>query len=298
MSSPARGTSWRRDRDERGVSTLWFDQPGRSTNVLDRTTLDELESHLTAVEADPSIRALMIRSGKPGGFSAGADLKTILACRSTAEVQEFLLRALAVLDHLEAIPVTTVAVIHGICLGGGLELALACRHRVAFASAVPLQVGLPEVHLGLVPAWGGITRLPRLIGPEDGIDLLVTGRSIGYLRARSLGLVDRLAAEENLPETLDFSGAEPRHERTFARETWEHALEKARARLEEQPGEHPEAQERVLSLVATDLAQGPAAVRQAAVTAFAELAMSDDVREAITSFFQRGRSSSAHERAH
>src|SRR5262245_31408307 len=96
MSSPARGTSWRRDCDERGVWTLWFDQPERSTNVLNRTALDELESHLTAVEADPSIRALMIRSGKPGGFSAGADLKTILACRSPAEVEELLLRALAV----------------------------------------------------------------------------------------------------------------------------------------------------------------------------------------------------------
>lgn len=294
MSSPAGGTSWRRDRDERGVYTLWFDQPGRSTNVLDRTALDELESHLSTAEADPAIRALMIRSGKPGGFSAGADLKTILACRSTAEVEELHRRALAVLDHLEAVPITTVAVIHGICLGGGLELALSCRHRVAFASAAPLQVGLPEVHLGLVPAWGGLTRLPRLIGPEDGIDLLVTGRSIGYLRARSLGIVDRLAAEGNLQEILDFSGSEPRPERTVDPAAWENALAKARARLEEQPGEHPEAQERILSLVATDLAEGPAAARQAAVTAFAELAMSDDVREAITSFFQRGRSSSAH----
>ncbi len=294
MSSPAGGPSWRRDRDERGVWTLWFDQPGRSTNVLDRTAVEELESHLIAAESDPSIRALMIRSGKPGGFCAGADLKTILACRSTAEVEELLLRALAVLDHLEAVPIPTIAVLHGICLGGGLELALSCRHRVAFASTAPLQVGLPEVHLGLVPAWGGLTRLPRLIGPEDGIDLLVTGRSIGYLRARSLGLVDRLAAEGNLPETLDFSGSEPRLGRTVDKEVWENALAKARARLDEQPGEHPEAQERVLALVATDLAEGPAAARQAAVTAFAELAMSDHVRESISSFFQRGRSTSAH----
>jgi 3-hydroxyacyl-CoA dehydrogenase/enoyl-CoA hydratase/3-hydroxybutyryl-CoA epimerase len=294
MSSPAGGTSWHRECDEQGVWTLWFDQPDRAYNVLDRGAVDELESHLAAAEADRSIQVLILRGGKPGGFCAGADLKTILACRSPAEVADLLRRALAVLDHLQAVPIPTVAVVHGVCLGGGLELALACRHRVAFASAAPLQVGLPEVHLGLVPAWGGITRLPRLIGPEDGIDLLVTGRSIGYLRARSLGIVDRLAAEGNLRETLEFSGSEPRRDRAVDREAWEDALAKARARLEEQPGEHPEAQERVLSIVATDLAEGPQAARQAAVQAFAELAMTDEVRETITSFFQRGRGSSAH----
>jgi 3-hydroxyacyl-CoA dehydrogenase/enoyl-CoA hydratase/3-hydroxybutyryl-CoA epimerase len=294
MSSPAGGTSWRRERDDRGIWTLWFDQPRRSLNVLDRPAFQELESHLDEIEADPAIQGCVIRSGRPGGFCAGADLRTILACRSSAEIEELLGQGLAVLDHLEALPFTMIAVIHGICLGGGLELALACQRRVAFASSSPLQVGLPEVHLGLVPAWGGLTRLPRLIGPEDAVDLLVTGRSIGYLRARSLGIVDRLASEGDLLDALDWSSPAPREERVISKATWDNALDRARARLEEQPGEHPEAQERILALIATDVAHGPDAVRQAAIRAFAERAMLDETRESIASFFQRGRGPSAH----
>ena len=147
---------------------------------------------------DVRVAALVIRSAKPAGFCAGVDLKTILSLQTPAEVEAFVRRGLAVFDHLSALPVPTLAVIHGACLGGGLELALACRRRVALASAAPLQVGMPEVHLGLIPAWGAISQLPRLMGPDDGLNLLITGRSIGYLLARSHGIVDRLAAEGDL----------------------------------------------------------------------------------------------------
>jgi 3-hydroxyacyl-CoA dehydrogenase/enoyl-CoA hydratase/3-hydroxybutyryl-CoA epimerase len=287
MSSPTSGSAWRRERDRRGAWTLWFDQPGRSLNVLDRPAVDELGSHLAEVRTDPSIPALLIRSAKPGGFCAGADLRTVLACRTASEVQDLLARGLDVLDQLAQLTVPTIAVIHGVCLGGGLELALACRWRVALASAAPLQVGLPEVHLGLIPAWGGLTRLPRLIGPEDAIELLVTGRALGYLRARSLGIVDRLASEGDREAALDFSGS-VRQERTFARETWEGALDRMRTRLEGQPGEHPDAQELILSLLATDLGEHPEAARDAAIKAFAELAVSEEVRESIAAFFRRG----------
>jgi 3-hydroxyacyl-CoA dehydrogenase/enoyl-CoA hydratase/3-hydroxybutyryl-CoA epimerase len=268
---------------------LWFDQPGRSHNLLDRPALDELESHLGEAAADSAIRGLVLRSGKPGGFCAGIDLQTIRACRAAAEVEEFLLRGWAVLDRLSALAVPTVAVIHGACLGGGLELALLCRRRVALASAAPLQAGLPQVQLGLVPAWGGITRLPRLIGPEDALDLLVSGRSIGYLRARSLGIVDRLAAEGDPEESPELWDSAPRPQRTSAKETWNNALSRARVQLEEQPGDLPEAQERIFTLVAIDLADGPDAVRREAVRAFAELSMSEETRELIDSFLQRGR---------
>src|SRR5262245_54547239 len=107
MSSADFEASWRRERDDRGFWTLWFDQPGRSDNLLDRRAIDELESHLAEAEADPLIPGLVLRSGKPGGFCAGADLKMILACQTTAEVEDLLLRGWAVLDHLAALPFPT-----------------------------------------------------------------------------------------------------------------------------------------------------------------------------------------------
>jgi enoyl-CoA hydratase/carnithine racemase len=294
MSSSASPNSWRRERDDRGVWTLWFDQPGRSYNVLDRAAIDELGEHLADAEDDPSIAGFIIRGAKPGGFCAGADLKSVLACRTTDEVEELLRRGLAVLDRLSSVRIPTVALIHGVCLGGGLELAMACRRRVALASTVALQVGLPEVHLGLVPAWGGITGLPRLIEPDDALDLLLSGRSIGFLRARSLGIVDRLAAEGDPVESLESLALFVRPERVRPEESWLRALDRARARLLDQPGEHPDVQERILSIVEMDLARGPEAAREAAIEAFAELAMSESSRESIKSFFQRGRGPSGH----
>src|SRR5689334_20367268 len=192
MSSPVSGASWRVESDDRGIRTLWFDQTGRSFNLLDRPAIDELESHLADLEGNASLRGCIIRSGKPGGFCAGIDLHSVAGCETAAEVEHLVRRGLTAINRLASLRMPTVAVMHGACLGGGLELALACRRRVALASAAPLQAGLPEVHLGLVPAWGGITRLPRLIDRGEALDLLLTGRSIGYLRARSLGLVDRL----------------------------------------------------------------------------------------------------------
>jgi enoyl-CoA hydratase/carnithine racemase len=294
MSSSATQNSWRRERDDRGVWTLWFDQPGRSYNVLDRSAIDELDAHLADAEEDPSIVGCIIRGGKPGGFCAGADLKNVLACQTTAEVEQLLRRGLSVLDRLSSLPIPTIALIHGVCLGGGLELAMACRRRVALASSAALQVGLPEIHLGLVPAWGGITGLPRLIDPEDAFDLLLSGRSIGFLRARSLGLVDRLAAEGDPAESFETLALPGRREYVPSQEAWLLGLDRARARYLDQPGEFPDVQERILSIIELDLAEGHEAARQAAIEAFAELAMSEASRESIKSFFQRGRVPSGH----
>ncbi len=143
--------------------------------------------------------------------------------------------------------------IHGVCQGGGLELALACRRRVALASSVPLQVGSPEVQYGLIPFWGAISRLPQLIGPDDGLDLLVSGRSIGYLLARSLGIVDRLAAEGDGVDTLAFLQSAQSSVRTWPRELWEAAWNRARAQVDSAPGEFPEAQLHVLNVVSIEL---------------------------------------------
>jgi 3-hydroxyacyl-CoA dehydrogenase/enoyl-CoA hydratase/3-hydroxybutyryl-CoA epimerase len=290
MSSPDTQASWRRECDDRGVRTLWFDQPGRSFNLLDRPAIDELESHLADLEANPAVPGCILRSGKPGGFCAGIDLHSVTRCENEGEVEHLVRRGLTVINRLASLAIPTVAVIHGACLGGGLELALACRRRVALASAAPLQAGLPEIHLGLVPAWGGITRLPRIIHRRDAVDLLVTGRSIGYLRARSLGLVDRLASEADPADALEPGPSGRVEERRDHGESWDELLEWARDGLADQPGGHPEVQERILSIVEIDIERGSAAAQDAAVKAFAELAMSPETRESIAWFFQRKRS--------
>jgi 3-hydroxyacyl-CoA dehydrogenase/enoyl-CoA hydratase/3-hydroxybutyryl-CoA epimerase len=279
--SSAPDASWRWDGSADGVRTLWFDQRGRSQNVLDSPALEELESRLREVETDGSATGLVIRSAKPSGFCAGSDYRFLLTCQSVEEVEAFARRGMAVLDHLAALAVPTAAVIHGTCLGAGLELALACRHRVALASAAVLQVGLPEVHFGLIPSWGAITRLSRTAGPEDGLDLLITGRSIGYLLARSLGIVDRLGAESDSIESLDLFGRPEKRERTWPQESWEAAWNRARQKIDEQPGDFPEAQQQILTIVSIELAHGRDAARDATVAALAELATSEIVRESL-----------------
>ncbi len=150
---------------------------------------------------------------------------------------------------------------------------------MAIASAAPLQAGLPEIHLGLVPAWGGITRLPRTIDREEALDLLLTGRSIGYLRARSLGLVDRLASEADPAELLDRPAAPAVDDRARRRPNpGPSILERARERLDDQPGSFPEVQQRILAIVEIDMERGPEAAQEAAVKAFAELAVSPETR--------------------
>src|SRR4051812_33360591 len=130
--------SWRLERSDDGLWTLWFDCPGRTYNVLDPAAFEDLDGCLAPLEGESSLRGLLVRSDKTSGFCAGADLKTIRACPSPSELQAYLSRGLAVFDRLTRLNVPTAAVVHGVCLGGGLELALACRFRVALASNIPL----------------------------------------------------------------------------------------------------------------------------------------------------------------
>jgi enoyl-CoA hydratase/carnithine racemase len=287
MSEDKGEATWRWEGGADGIRTLWFDQPGTPQNFLNASALNGLEARLAELENDPSARGLVIRSAKAAGFCAGTDLQTILSCRTPDECQAFVTHGLRVFDRLSSLSVPTVAVIHGSCLGGGLELALACRRRVALASDEPIKVGAPDVHFGLIPAWGAITQLPRLIGPDDGLDLLITGRTIGYLLARSYGFVDRLASEGDSIESLNVLGIDPAAERNWPAEVWEEAWNRARESIDEQPGDIPEAQLRILTIVSIDLAHGRAAARQATVEALGEIAMAEDVRAALAEFFDR-----------
>jgi 3-hydroxyacyl-CoA dehydrogenase/enoyl-CoA hydratase/3-hydroxybutyryl-CoA epimerase len=185
---------WTLRNDDDGIAWLVIDKQGASANTLSEDVLTELDAALSAIErARP--KGLVIRSGKPGGFIAGADIGEFRGVADAAKVEALLVRGHAVLDRLDRLPLPTVAVIHGYCLGGGLEIALACDYRIAIEDAT---LGFPEVLLGLHPGLGGTVRLPRLISPIHAMRMMLTGRAERDRKAKSLGLVDAVTQERHV----------------------------------------------------------------------------------------------------
>jgi 3-hydroxyacyl-CoA dehydrogenase/enoyl-CoA hydratase/3-hydroxybutyryl-CoA epimerase len=182
------------ERDSDGSVVLKFDVPGRSLNVLNRRALADLDAALDAV-ADSRAPLLIIRSGKKSGFVAGADLEDFLTIRDAAGASALSATGQQLFAKLAGLPMPTLAVIHGPCLGGGLELALACDYRMVYDKA-STQLGLPEVELGLLPAWGGTQRLPRVVGLERALQVILGGKRLGAAEAYRWGLADATAAGE------------------------------------------------------------------------------------------------------
>jgi 3-hydroxyacyl-CoA dehydrogenase/enoyl-CoA hydratase/3-hydroxybutyryl-CoA epimerase len=182
--------------DAGGILWLTLDRPGTSTNTLCREVIQELESLLRPIAHTPP-RGVVIRSGKPNGFVAGADIKEFEALTTEELGYQMVRSAQLVFDMLEALPCPTVAAIHGFALGGGLELALACRYRIA-VNDERLSLGLPEVQLGIHPGFGGTVRSVRLIGVSAAMDLMLTGRPVRADKALRLGLVDRMVSATEL----------------------------------------------------------------------------------------------------
>jgi 3-hydroxyacyl-CoA dehydrogenase/enoyl-CoA hydratase/3-hydroxybutyryl-CoA epimerase len=182
--------SWTLQSDATAIAWLAFDKAGTSTNVLSRDTLLDLEKHLAALERSPP-RGLVIRSAKPNGFIAGADVKEFVELKSVEQGVEMVRGAQRILARLEALPCPSVAIIHGFALGGGLELALACRYRVG-VRADRFSIGLPEVMLGIHPGFGGTVRAVRLAGVRGAMQLMLTGKTLRADQAKRAGFVDRL----------------------------------------------------------------------------------------------------------
>ena len=178
--------------DADNVGWLTLDKPGSSANTLGRAVLLELQQQLQLLERRP-LRGLVLRSGKPAGFIAGADIREITTLGSEATAIELVTLGQGIFSRLEALPFPTIAAMHGYALGGGLELALACRYRVAVGDS-KLSLGLPEVQLGLHPGFGGTVRSVRLLGVRPAMSLMLTGRSVQADQALRLGLVDALVA--------------------------------------------------------------------------------------------------------
>jgi 3-hydroxyacyl-CoA dehydrogenase / enoyl-CoA hydratase / 3-hydroxybutyryl-CoA epimerase len=179
-----------------GIAWLVLDDPAKKVNTLSTRLFAWFEERVAEVLRQRP-KGLVVLSGKPDGFVAGADIEELQRTQSQAEVLDLLARGHELLLRFAALPFPTVAAIHGACLGAGLELALACRFRVA-TEHPKTKLGLPEVQLGLLPGLGGTQRLPRLIGVPDALDMILTGKQIDARRAKRLGLLDAICHPADL----------------------------------------------------------------------------------------------------
>jgi 3-hydroxyacyl-CoA dehydrogenase/enoyl-CoA hydratase/3-hydroxybutyryl-CoA epimerase len=184
---------WKSETRDDGVVVLAFDREGSGVNTFAQAVLVELDSIIERLLLDPP-KGLVIRSAKTSGFIAGADIKEFQTFDQRGTVGDAIRRGQQVFQRLSELPFRTVAAIHGFCMGGGTELALACSYRVA-SDDPSTRIGLPEVKLGIFPGWGGSVRLPRLVGAPAAFDLMLTGRSVTGKAAKAMGLVDRVVGQ-------------------------------------------------------------------------------------------------------
>src|SRR5438876_3087793 len=186
----------RREIDD-SICVLTFDRPESGANIFDAAALSDLDQQLDFIEGEDSLEGVVILSAKKSIFIAGADLKTLLHQAQTGEMRAFIAEGQRIFNRLAALKIPTCAAIHGACAGGGYEVALACDWRVA-SDDPSTRIGLPETTLGLIPAWGGCTRLPRLIGVEKATEVILKGKLYSVRDAKQLGLIDEVVSRNQL----------------------------------------------------------------------------------------------------
>jgi len=196
---PEEGQNIRREIQDSGIAVLTFDRPKSSANIFDQQTLDELNNHLDFLESNPELKGMIIRSAKPKIFIAGADLNGFAQDLSPERLGVATQLGQKTFDRIANLRYPSIAAIHGVALGGGLEIALACDCRIASLDPAT-KVGLPETTLGILPAWGGSTRLPKLVGLPAALEAILTGRQYPARQALKLGIVDAVAYPERLTD--------------------------------------------------------------------------------------------------
>lgn len=182
-----------------GYGFLIFDMPGKSVNIFTHAVMQELDAKLDELAGKTDLKALLIMSAKENNFIAGADVSAIKDVTDPKEGEQAAREGQRIFSKLAALPYPTIAVINGSCMGGGLEMALACDYRLARASK-STKIGLPEVKLGIIPGFGGTQRLPRLIGIQKALDYILTGKAVDAKRAYRDGIVDRVIPDDFPPE--------------------------------------------------------------------------------------------------
>ena len=266
-----------------GIAVLTVDQPGSRANILTRALWNELHSAFVKLGSETSLRGLIVESGKPSIFIAGADLKYLGRVPAPGDpgVKELMDFGLATLALLAELPYPTCAIIDGAALGGGLEVALACDYRLVGTNP-KVELGLPEVTLGLIPGWGGTQRLPRIINVSTAADMVMTGSSVSGSEALRMGLVDGIIGKQT-PEALFASG---KHlQRRIAKNS--PVPESARSTFTlHQPDPAVRAGLPVIAF-GTSLPLDEAVKLETA--AFVGLAGSDDSRRRIAEFFEKRR---------
>ncbi len=179
---------WTLEHEQGGIAVATLDRAGESTNALSAEVMAELGELLDRLDRQPP-KGLIFRSAKAAGFIAGADIDEFSQLDTAEKGRALVARGWALFNRLAAVPYPTLALVRGHCLGGGLELALACRYLLA-VDEPGTKLGLPEVMLGIFPGWGGMLRLPQRVGPGAGLDLMLTGRTVDAKRAKKMGLAD------------------------------------------------------------------------------------------------------------
>ena len=189
-------------RQENGIAHLVMDVKGDSMNTLKAEFGEEIAATLKEIREDKAIKGLVLLSGKADSFVAGADVHMLANCTSAEEATALSRQGQMIFDQLENLSIPVVAAVHGACLGGGLELAMACHGRVCSDSG-KTALGLPEVQLGLLPGGGGTQRLPKLVGIQKSLDMMLTGKQLRAKQALKAGLVNVVVPHSILIETAE-----------------------------------------------------------------------------------------------
>ena len=189
----------RRHVTDDNICVLTFDRPDTAANIFDRAALLELNAHINYVACNANLKGLVVASAKKSIFIAGADLTQLSKAKTPDELREMIELGQSVFNRIAALNIPSVAAIHGACVGGGYEICLACDHRLASPDKTT-KIGLPETMLGIIPAWGGSTRLPRLIGLPKALDIILGGKTLAAKPALKCGMIDDIVPREYLVE--------------------------------------------------------------------------------------------------
>src|SRR5262245_24593648 len=184
-----------------GIGILYFDSPGQKVNTFTHAALHQLDDWVSKLAKRTDLKGLILTSGKPGTFIAGADLDELLlgASRRPGGGDEVTKLGQGIFNRLSELPFPTVAAIDGAAMGGGLEIALACDFRLATTNKAT-QIGLPETKIGIIPGWAGTQRLPRVVGVSQAVEMITTGEPVNGKRAFEIGLVFDAVAPERLQD--------------------------------------------------------------------------------------------------
>ena len=286
------------ERRDDGIAVITIDVPGESQNTLQAEFVEQANQVLDQLAKTRGLKGIIFISGKPGSFIAGADINMLAACKDAAEATQLSRTGQAFFDRIANFKKPVIAAIDGACLGGGLELALACHGRVCTDNS-QTRLGLPEVQLGLLPGSGGTQRLPRLIGITKALDLMLTGRHLRPRQAKKMGLVDAVVPATILLQAavhqIDYPHTKSktlRDPKSLIRATFKH-LSRARKLLFDQvrkrtlaktKGNYPAA-EKIIECVETGIAKGIKVGYETEAKLFGELAMTPEAQQLINIYF-------------